>query len=118
MKRLLFIYACLILMNSPVFAGEAQYSTLIDDLPLMQGMVENQDKSLVFEKPTGRIIEAFAVINAKKDAITTFYKKNLPALGWKHQSELNFSRDGEQLTIFIKKSDKQHEIRFLLKPKI
>ncbi len=118
MKKFLFICICLAFISSPLAANESQYSQVIDDLPLMQGMVENKEKSVVFEKPQGRIVEAFAIVKAKKSTIETFYKQSLPALGWKHHKRLTFSREGEQLTISIAKTGKRHEIRFSLKPKI
>ncbi len=118
MKKFLFICICLAFISSPLAANESQYSQVIDDLPLMQGMVENKEKSVVFEKPQGRIVEAFAIIKAKKSTIETFYKQSLPALGWKHHKRLIFSREGEQLTISIAKTGQRHEIRFSLKPKI
>ena len=56
LKRAFIISGFILLASLPAVAASS-YSTIIEDLPLMPGMVEKTDDAVIFDKPGGRIVE-------------------------------------------------------------
>ncbi|MDH5187486.1 MAG: hypothetical protein OEW37_00860 [Rhodospirillaceae bacterium] len=79
-------------------AGEAVFLSVIDDLPLMEGLSESGD-GVQFESPQGRIAEVSATGNVKPQTLSDFYENALPQLGWKKISSGTYLREGEILKI-------------------
>lgn len=111
MKRILWMAGLLCFLAAPALA-KTDYSTVIDDLPLMQGMVEHADDATIFDTPAGRIVEVTLTTKAPAASVQKFYAESLPPLGWRALSEMQFTRDGEFLKIDIA----AHEIRLTLTP--
>ena len=59
-------------------AQSGGYFRQIDDLPLMQGLSEVAGAGLAFDKPEGRIVEAYAEGAVSVSAVEAFYAKSLP----------------------------------------
>ena len=93
------IIGFLLLAALPAFAADTVYSSVLDDLPLMQGMTERPDDTVIFDKPGGRIVEFSAETAESKEAVKDFYQQALPPLGWKAAQPLKFIRDKEELKI-------------------
>tara|TARA_Y100000739_G_C20462683_1_gene397523 strand:- start:193 stop:612 length:420 start_codon:yes stop_codon:yes gene_type:complete len=119
-----FITALIFAPLVPVSAQESpRFVSAIDDLPLMDGLVEDLDSSTVFETSSGRIIEVFASGVLKQDQLLAFYDKTLPQLGWLRMKPGLFKREGETLSLeFSAKSKGQPisisvlTVRFHIKP--
>ena len=71
----------------------------VDDLPLMAGLVEDVDSGVVFDTPTGRIVEAYARGRVEPARVLAFYTETLPQLGWRRLQAGYFRRDLEELRI-------------------
>ena len=71
----------------------------IEDLPLMPGLTETDEGSLVFESATGRFVEVYAIGNVEPVNVTAFYGESLPQLGWSPAGPTIYRRDGEVLMI-------------------
>ena len=56
------------------------YFTGIDDLPVMPGLVELVDAGVVFDKPSGRIVEAFAAGDVSAEEVFEFYRQVLESV--------------------------------------
>jgi len=103
--RILVLFL-IFLMAAPAFAQEARL-TQLTGLPVMDGLEENVDARLVFDKPEGRIV--FAQFGGKKtpDEVMAFYRETLFQLGWELDSPKSqalhseFLREGERLTVAI-----------------
>src|SRR5258708_12137175 len=54
----------------------------VDDLPLMPGLSALTGQGVVFEAPSGRVIEAWAEGAVSRDAVLSFYGSTFPQLGW------------------------------------
>ncbi len=105
------------LAGMPVFAAQTVYSTIIEDLPLMPGMVERTNDAIVFDKPGGRIVETSAAISASAADIKKFYDETLPPLGWKVTGNwTTFTREGETLKLSLEKQDDAILVHFSLNP--
>ena len=105
-------------ISAPALSNETSYSSLIEDLPLMQGMLEQEADSVVFDKPSGRIIESVVISQKRKKEIKQFYKQNLPPLGWRYnKNTATFSRENENLKIVIKEQKNKSVIHFIITPK-
>jgi hypothetical protein len=99
----------------------SQYFSMIQDLPLMPGLVELTDQAFVFDKPQGRILESAVLSQGpSRTAIWQFYQASLPALGWQlsgtTETTMLFSRDDEFLQIRSDNMVTNPVVRFLIGP--
>jgi hypothetical protein len=87
-----------------------------EDVPLAPSLTTVAGTGMVFDSPTGRIVEAFATGRVDKTDILGFYGETLPALGWEAVSSDTFHREGERLTIDFFGVDGDLSVRFTLAP--
>lgn len=98
----LILAACL--MISPLWtvpAWATDYFSEIADLPVADGLVEQKEKSTVFDAPLGRIVTAYATGKVKAEDVLDFYDDALPSLGWEKTGEGTFHRKAETLKIDV-----------------
>ncbi|WP_156176763.1 hypothetical protein [Kiloniella spongiae] len=86
---------------SSVFASEGGFFTGSGGVPIVPGMEEMKELGVVFDKPEGRIVEAFASGHLSQVDVREFYGRTLPQLGWDVVGEGLFIREGEVLKIEI-----------------
>ena len=116
--RFLVIAGCLF---SP-FALQAQqpvFLSVIEDLPLMPGFVEDTDGALKFETAAGRIVEITASGAATTSAVIDYYSRTLPQLGWQLETPTRYVRDEEVLVIELLELEQNGagvEVHFKLSP--
>jgi|TARA_B100001964_G_C14074551_1_gene527405 hypothetical protein len=96
--RILGLALLLALWAAPGVAQERFFSGL-EDLPLMAGLNEVADLGLIYDKPEGRIVEAYAQGPVAPARVLAFYSETLPQLGWAAESEISYRRESEILTI-------------------
>jgi len=82
-------------------ARATDYLAAASDLPLAAGLKEQPDKGAVFDTPLGRIVTAYAVGNAKPQAVLDFYDDTLPQLGWERDKPGTYHRKKETLKIDV-----------------
>ena len=113
----LLLGVCLVL-GSPIFvtAQEIGYITEVQDLPLMPGLEEVEGAGVTFDKPSGRIVEAYAQGPVTRAAVVAFYAETLPQLGWERRGEARFMREGESLSLEFLDEGDLLTLRFTLKP--
>jgi len=100
-------------LGSIAWAGEA-YLTELEDLPLAPGLTEQQG-GMLFESPTGRIVEATASGELTAAQVQSFYQQALPQLGWEAQNG-GYKRDNEFLRINIDGSRRTLLVHFSVVP--
>lgn len=103
MFRPTFIYAlfiCLFFGITPARADQAFFSVL-DEIPLMDGLIEQTDDAVYFDTPEGRIIEAKASGTLPAQSVRAFYTESLAALGWKKISTHAYVRENETLSLYV-----------------
>jgi len=117
MLRRLFAIFCLMLAPLVAGAGEA-FLTSIEDVPLPPGLTESANGGVVFDSPSGRIVEAAATGALAADQVAKFYAETLPQLGWQDSGKLTFKRDNETLRITVEPGRKSAPltVRFNLAP--
>lgn len=115
--------ACLALLLAFLAAAasgpaNAQTSFLkdLDDLPLPAGLVEDEAAGVVFDKPSGRIVEAEASGPLSRGQVREFYQGTLPQLGWTAEGEDRFMRSGESLSLSYSEAGGSLTVHFTLKP--
>jgi hypothetical protein len=96
--------------------AEAAWLAGVEDLPLMPGLIERAEKSVVFDKPGGRIVEAEAIGRLERGAVEKFYAETLPALGWAPQGAGLYRRDEEVLRLDFGREGGATTIRFTINP--
>lgn len=99
-------------------AQDAGFIAGVEDLPLMPGLKEIVGAGLVFDKPEGRIVEAYASGSLSAEAVLAFYGRSLPELGWKAASSAAYHREGERLDLEVLGRDASGTlvVRFSLSP--
>ena len=99
-------------------AGE--FLTAIEDLPLMPGLAEDHGAGLAFDKPGGRVVEAFAFGAVDRAAVLRFYAETLPGLGWRvsatPRTDKSWRREDEALDLDIVGEGPPLIVRFYLTP--
>ncbi len=97
------------------------YLSVIDDVPVMPGLVEQMNESVIFEAASGRIVTAVASVTKRPGldmgAALGFYTATLPALGWHAESPSRFTRDGEVMTLGVEQAQGRLTLRFDLRPR-
>ncbi len=105
---------------TPASAQAPSFLSVIDDLPLMPGFVEDVVGALEFEAANGRIAETTATGSATTEAVFAFYSQTLPQLGWQLETHSLYRREGESLLIDVAELDggdqSQVQIHFRLSP--
>jgi hypothetical protein len=96
----------------------AQFFTSIQDMPLMPGLVELTDQTVMFDKPEGRIIESVAEIeSASQPEISRYYETALPQLGWSRVAADSYVREGESLKISFETLKGHRFFRVIVAPR-
>ncbi len=100
-----------------VIVGETRFFSSLNDVPLMQGMEEVETRAISFDKPGGRISEAYAVIDdLKKMDILYFYQQTLPQLGWGQVSASKFFRRDEVMEFSFENLDGRNIVKVMIGP--
>ena len=114
--RLLLAFVVAAFCAWPVLADNA-FVAGISDLPLMPGLTEVAGTSTVFDKPSGRIVEAYATGKGTIEDLVKFYTATLPQLGWHRTGDLYFERGKEQLLLTPVEDEGRLTVRFNLSPR-
>jgi hypothetical protein len=102
--------------SAPGLRAETVYLTEIEDVPLMPGLSQVPDAGVVFDKPSGRIVEIYAHGPVTRAEVAAFYRDSLPQLGWQAQDGV-YLREGESLAIDYLGADGDLAVRFTLQPR-
>jgi len=87
-----------------------------DDLPLMPALTQEPGRTVVFDSPYGRIVEAYAAGRVARDRVLEFYDSALPQLGWTRVGKASFRREGEVLTLDFTQEGPRVTVRFQVSP--
>ncbi len=110
-------FAVFILSGSPAMAEESRFFSELNDVPLMPGLYELTEKTVVFDKPEGRIVESFAVSEAENASqIKGFYDSILPQLGWVRQGD-SYSRGEEILRLSVDSGPALNVLKITVSPR-
>lgn len=104
---------------TPVQAQNPVFLSVIEDLPLMPGFVEDTDGALKFETAAGRIVEITASGAGSISAVVDYYTRALPQLGWQLETPTRYLREEEILVIEILELEQNGagvEVHFKLSP--
>jgi hypothetical protein len=123
-QRLLIAIALVLLgfvAQPGAVAAQAQndadnYVAGIPDLPLKPGLEALPDSGVVFDKPGGRIVEAFAQGDVSPQSVTAFYDETLPQLGWQREAPGVYLREGERLQLAFSQDAGRITVHFRLLP--
>jgi len=118
-KPLAVILAAVLCASAAVPAAFAQgFVAGADDLPLMPGLTEMPGAGTVFDKPDGRIIEAYAEGRGIAAArVLDFYRQTLPQLGWQPVTDTIYRREAEELRLSIGDGGDRLVVRFDIAPR-
>lgn len=115
-QPLRFLAALLFTLALSGAAVAEEFLSEVPDLPLMDGLLEIAGESLVFDKPEGRIVEAYAAGSVTQDAVIAFYRETLPQLGWSAEGPASYLREGERLVLSFTPGVDSLTVRFSLSP--
>lgn len=118
LQRIAFaaVLGCLLATASAFADDPDEFVAGIEDLPVMPGLMVMEDEGVVFDKPSGRIVEAYAFGAVEEGEVSAFYARTLPQLGWEAVAGQRFQREGEVLTLEFKKDDRGVLVTYRLAP--
>ena len=117
---LLHVVAMTLVLNfgKPVAAGG--FLSVVEDLPLMDGLAEVEGSAMIFSTLQGRIVEVSATsISGNmigKENVLAFYEHTLPQLGWAPAEALNWIRENERLGLTVTVNGGKLIVKFSLTP--
>ncbi|HYM32444.1 MAG TPA: hypothetical protein VEU47_14160 [Candidatus Cybelea sp.] len=118
MTRIAVLVLALAFVARFAIAADQAYVQGISDLPLMPGLTEVPGAGTVFDKPGGRIVQAYATGNGMDaNAVRRFYADTLPGLGWHRETESAFVREHERLRLTVAEDKGTLTVRFDVAPR-
>ncbi len=111
-----FSLILLLVLSAPSLAAADTFIFGFEDLPLMEGLTQVAQDSVLFDTPQGRIVQASAVGTVTKESVLTFYDLTLPQLGWVPVAQAVYQREGETLRLEFSDADRALMVRFLTEP--
>ena len=117
-RTLFHTLAAVLLVSSFIGAAKAAdvFVSGFEDLPLMNGLTQIQQESVLFDTPQGRIVQASATGMVTREAVLTFYRETLPQLGWIAIDGQTYRREGEVLRLEFSDRDRALVVQFLAEP--
>ena len=115
----------LLVTHSIISFAENKFLSVIDDVPLLNGLEERVFSASVFDSSRGRITEVEAYGRVTLGSIGEFYSHILPRFGWNLISKKNkssesdqnalwsWARGSEKLVIEVKNTGERAEVAFL-----
>lgn len=107
-------------MVAPVHAQDVFVNGL-PDVPIMDGLSEDIDARLEFDKEEGRIVEVVLRGTVSPLAVMVFYRSTLPALGWvidhTDGDRLRLTRGHENLTVHADRHGRVAIVTLSLSPR-
>lgn len=107
----------------PAIVAGTSYLQEIEDVPLPNGFHTNGEPALVYDTPSGRIIEIIAEGISNTEEVEKFYNDALPQLGWKKKVsfyrgglDMRFNKEDEELRLNIRPDKAKVTIKFSLYP--
>jgi len=118
MKNLLFLsFVITFYFQLNIVYSQSTFISMLNDVPLMSGLKIQKQTALIFDTPSGRIVEVAAVGKIPLSTVREFYADTLPQLGWKDVGKNIFSRDKEILSINLSIIENRNtQIRFSITP--
>lgn len=101
MKRLLPYIATMWIGFVGIAHAADVFVSVIEDLPLADGLSENESAAVTFETANGRIAEAEARGAVTPEEVGGFYLAVLPQLGWQLVGDGLYQRADERLRIQV-----------------
>ena len=115
----LFFLACTCTYSAHAQNNEAQFFSSLRDIPLMEGLIEIEENITTFDKPDGRIIDAYAAIeNTNQDNILTYYNATLPQFGWSKTETNIFYRNREFLELSFETNEGTSVLKISIRPSL
>ena len=114
---LLILFVVIVAPISGTAQQAARFLSVMEEMPLMPGLLEFTDVAVTFDGPSGRIIQAFAAGGLQVDKVRAFYAAALPQLGWARQANGEYRRDAEILRLEVSlASDGGAGVHYMLRP--
>ncbi|MBE2192016.1 MAG: hypothetical protein IAE63_07540 [Alphaproteobacteria bacterium] len=93
------------------------YLSNLPDIPVMDGMIAQNEDGFVFDAPEGRVVEETVFTSDFEESeVKAYYGTVLPRLGWIARKTGVFVRNGEQLTVNVDKVGDGLRVTFQLAP--
>ena len=105
------------LMAIPAMAEKERFFEALYDVPVMPGLEELPDQAMLFDKPDGRIASVVAASKNLTEAdIRRFYVDTLAQMGWKKDTENQYVRGTDRLSMDVMKRPPLTIVHFTLEP--
>ena len=116
MSKTILLILLLVTLSLPGPArAEGGFLAECEDLPLPPGLQERSG-GMLFDSPTGRIVDAQAEGPLSAQQVRAFYAETLPQLGWEQIGDASYRRDREVLRMTISGTKPPVSVRFSVVP--
>lgn len=121
-KYILAGLTCIIALGVYAFETRANdvepaFFSVIQDVPVMPGLMEIESLSFSFDKPEGGIAQVAAhLTGVNAHQVTHFYAVTLPQLGWGRVEANRFYRQNEFLQLDFEQEAQGHVVKIMVKP--
>lgn len=107
----------LCLLATPAMAEKARFFEALYDVPVMPGLEELPDQAMLFDKPDGRIASVVAASKTLNEGeVTRFYGETLAQMGWKKETQNQYVRGKDRLSMDVMKRPPLTLVHFTLEP--
>ena len=122
-KRMIFLLHVVVMtlvlnLCKPVAAGG--FLSVVEDLPLMDGLAEVEGSAMIFSTLQGRIVEVSATSisgnRIGRENVLGFYEHTLPQLGWAPAEAVNWISENEKLSLTVTVDVDKLIVQFSLTP--
>ena len=112
MRKIFFI----VLLGTLFFFKEvqAQFVPGTEDIPLMPGLIVDENETVSFDTPAGQIVNIQAFSSQSGKDVRTFYHNTLTEMGWHAQNNTTYQRDFDELILTITSQQAQTLVHFQL----
>ena len=122
-KRIIFllhILAMALMLHCGKVSAAGGFLSVVEDLPLMDGLAEVKGSAVIFSTQQGRIVEVLAKSISsdaiRRENVLAFYGHTLPQLGWSPVEASNWVREDERLRLTVIVNDGKLMVQFSLTP--
>ena len=123
-KRIRFLLHLLVMalmLNFGKASAAGGFLSVVEDLPLMEGLTEVKGSALIFSTQQGRIVQVSAKSSPGdtigRENVLAFYEHTLPQLGWIPAEGLNWVREDERLGLTLTVNGGKLMVQFSLTQK-
>ena len=112
MKKFVIILSLCFAVVSAAMAQDFIPGT--EDIPLMNGLIIDDNETVSFDTPAGQIMTIVANTSKSQNQVLSFYATTLTSMGWQKITPYFFQRGQDELSLSTTKNGGKIQVKFQL----